>query len=375
MTVYPRTGRSPEALVNMLITVIEKTPGGGATLEDIREAYRYVKEIEPTDRTVYRNIRRINDLFHPHIYSNKRAKGTAAKAKDDCQPAMKAMPLTIKSERDKAGKMRYFYNGRLAVSNAESSQALMIVLGLYSQQKGILRDHFEKVIGSLLQQIISRKHNEDFFFSEAEKHIYVSGHGSANPKLIIRRISEIIRAIDNCRVLKIEYARTHDGGLSKREVEPYGLVCRHSNWYLVGFCRSQQARRIYLLDQVKRLEVMESSTFRRPPGFSIKDVFGHAWGIWNVEDDKLGEIETVRLKVAKGVAERFSAVSFHDSQKVKPMADGEAEVTFAVTGAGEMIPWLMSWGPTVQVLEPGWLKEMMVTNLAETMNVYTDEVQ
>ena len=63
MAAYPKTGRSPEALVNMLITVIEKTPGGGATLEDIREAYSFAKDVEPTDRTIYRNIRRINELF------------------------------------------------------------------------------------------------------------------------------------------------------------------------------------------------------------------------------------------------------------------------------------------------------------------------
>ncbi len=41
------------------------------------------------------------------------------------------------------------------------------------------------------------------------------------------------------------------------------------------------------------------------------------------------------MKWLEGVAERFSAISFHDSQKVKPLADGAAEVTFAVTGAGK----------------------------------------
>jgi len=42
-----------------------------------------------------------------------------------------------------------------------------------------------------------------------------------------------------------------------------------------------------------------------------------------------------QVKWLEGVAERFSAISFHDSQKVKPLADGAAEVTFAVTGAGK----------------------------------------
>jgi len=40
-----------------------------------------------------------------------------------------------------------------------------------------------------------------------------------------------------------------------------------------------------------------------------------------------------------------------------------------------MIPWLMSWGPTLQVVEPQWLKDMMVTSLKETMDVYISEEQ
>ena len=268
--------------------------------------------------------------------------------------------------------MRYIYNGRLAVSNAESSLALMIVLGLYSQQKGILKDHFEKVIGLLLQELLSGKHGEDYFFSDADSHIFVSAYGSAKPKMIIRMASEIIRAIDNQKVINIEYSRTRDGELCKREVEPYGLVCRHGSWYLVGFCRRQQARRIYLLDQVKRLKVIENSVFKRPPDFSLKSVFGHAWGIWNVDDDQLGKIEKVRLKVVKGVAERFQGVTFHDSQKVKLLADGSAEVSFAVTGASEMIPWLMSWGPTVEVMEPEWLKDELKKNLENSIQLYSN---
>jgi len=370
MAVYPRTGRSPEALVNMLITVIEKTPGGGATLSDLREAYRFAKEVEPTDRTIYRNIHRINELFYPHLQGAKAKKGKGSQSGKSGDSASQSIPKTIKSKRGRDGTMRYIYNGRLAVSNVESSQALMIVLGLYSQQKGILRDHFGKVIGSLLQQLITGKHDKDQFFSDADSHIYVSGHGSSKPKLVIRMAGEIVRAIDNQKVVNIDYARTRDGKLCQREVEPYGLVCRHGNWYLVGFCRRQQARRIYLLDQVKRLKVVENSVFKRPPDFSLKNVFGHAWGIWNIDDDQLGKTETVRLKVVKGVAERFHAVSFHDSQKVTSLADGGAEVSFAVTGAGEMIPWLMSWGQAVQVLEPQWLRDMIIEGLNETMEAY-----
>ncbi|HHV35608.1 MAG TPA: WYL domain-containing protein [Syntrophomonadaceae bacterium] len=41
-----------------------------------------------------------------------------------------------------------------------------------------------------------------------------------------------------------------------------------------------------------------------------------------------------------------------------------------MTGAQEMIPWLMSWGGAVEVLEPAWLREQLIRSLQETLHCY-----
>ncbi len=94
------------------------------------------------------------------------------------------------------------------------------------------------------------------------------------------------------------------------------------------------------------------------------------YGGATLDDIKEAVVETVRLKIKKGVAEHFGAISFHDSQQFKPLQDGEAEVTFRVSGAGEMIPWLMSWGAALEVLEPQWLKDELVGSLENTLYIY-----
>lgn len=48
----------------------------------------------------------------------------------------------------------------------------------------------------------------------------------------------------------------------------------------------------------------------------------------------------------------------------------EAETTYNLSGAGEMVPWLMSWGPTLEVIEPEWLKDELKNNLKNTLQVY-----
>lgn len=65
MARYLRTGTQPETLVKILITVIEKTPSGGATLEDLQEAYAEINDRRPSVRTIYRLIRRLNLFLTP----------------------------------------------------------------------------------------------------------------------------------------------------------------------------------------------------------------------------------------------------------------------------------------------------------------------
>jgi hypothetical protein len=56
MSRYPRTGTQPETLVKILMTVIEKTPAGGATLDDLKDAYTEINDRRPSARTIYRII-------------------------------------------------------------------------------------------------------------------------------------------------------------------------------------------------------------------------------------------------------------------------------------------------------------------------------
>jgi len=370
MVVHPRSGKSPEVLVKILITVIEKTPRGGATMEDLKEAYREVKDAVPADKTIYRNLRRLNELFSPQIVEREKEEGKESKEGGPSK-ALKQKDLAICSKSDGFGKTRYIYTGKKLVSKYDSNQALLIVLGLYSQQRSILKDHFEKVMASIMAEVLYSQKGGTSFFTELEDHIHVSGSGTADSRKLLRKIAEIVRAIDDCKVVKIDYVRTYDGERRTREVEPYGLVCRYGNWYLYGLCREHNQMRIYLLDQVQWLKVVESSTFKRPAAFALKDVFGSSWGIMLLDEEQKAKVEIVRLRVKKGIAERFKAVCFHDSQETKCLSDGEAEVCFKVAGAGEMIPWLVSWGSLIEVLEPQWLREQLLEFVQKIDKIYS----
>lgn len=377
MIAYPRTGDYPEALVKILLTVMEKTPDGGATLDDLKKAYQDVRGSYPSSKTIYRAIRRLNLIFDPLAYGEqpgpegepeKESEGFTEESEEDVV-FDESFPLAIQSRRLK-GLTRYIFTGELPTSSIDANQALMMALGLYTQQRGLLKGHFETVIREILRDLLARISAYNNIFRNIDQHIHVSGFGPADPSKNFLKIREIMRAVHHRKRIRLDYLRSYDGTLTKREVEPYGLICRFNKWYLVAFCLQQQKRRIFLLDHAQRLAVLEGSSFVWPDDFSLHEEYSSAWGVWTPDDEAPQELETVRLKVTKGIAERFRLVSFHDSQEVKMLPGEEAEVVFKVTGASEMIPWLMSWGASVQVLEPLWLREAIVSSLEQALKVY-----
>ncbi len=367
MSSYPRMKDYPEALVKILLAVMSRTPDGGATMEELKETYREARGTVPSNKTIYRTIRRLNLVFDPLAYGGK----ADDHEDDETLPVQVPNPdhYAIQTRRQQ-GETRYVFCGQLPSSNVDVNEALHMALGLYTQQRGLLKGYFQSVILEQMQELMAKIKAYQHIFQKIEQHIHVSGYGPEDPGKNVQQIKEIMRAIHHLKIIQLKYLRSYDGSLTDREIEPYGLICRLNNWYLVGFCRLQQQRRIFLLDNIRELKVLEGSAFTWPKHFDLHETYSSAWGVWTCDNKAPQGAEIVRLKVAKGIAERFRSISFHDSQEVTMQPGEEAEVTFTVTGANEMIPWLMSWGTAVEVLEPEWLREALAENLRAMLKLY-----
>lgn len=367
MRAYARTRNYPEALVKILLTIIDRTRHGGATLEDLQEAYQEVRDQTPSKKTIDRAIRRLNIFFDPLAYDDEDLDPEAISETFDEEEGIAPVPRAIRTER-KGGQTRYLFTRDLTPRSIDPGTAFLMALSLYPQQRGLLTGQFEVVMKLVFEDVLGRLAATFDLMREIENHVYVSGFAPADAPRTLRTIERVIRAIRNRKRVKLEYVRSYDGAKTTREVEPYGLICRFNQWYLVGLCRIQEERRVFLLDNIRRLDMVENSVSRIPPDFSLREAYGRSWGVWT--DAEPGRPETVRLRVGRGLAERFRATRFHDSQQARDLPGGELEVTFLVAGAKEMIPWLASWGTGVEVLEPAWLRETLVSHLEDTLEVY-----
>jgi CRISPR-associated endonuclease/helicase Cas3 len=60
----------------------------------------------------------------------------------------------------------------------------------------------------------------------------------------------------------------------------------------------------------------------------------------------------------------------HQSAERRDLPTGGCELTLEVSEVMEMVPWIRSWGPQVEVLEPAWLREQMLGEARRLGEIY-----
>lgn len=83
--------------------------------------------------------------------------------------------------------------------------------------------------------------------------------------------AEILGAIRDKRVARIEYVDPKIGARSVREIEPLGLVCLVETWWVVAYCRLRKDARAFRVDAIDRWEGARGS-FEPRAGLSFTDV-------------------------------------------------------------------------------------------------------
>jgi predicted DNA-binding transcriptional regulator YafY len=86
-------------------------------------------------------------------------------------------------------------------------------------------------------------------------------------------IEEIITAITNKKLLKIEYTN-YSGELSERKVEPYRVFLKSANWYLIAFCLSKQEFRVFKLSRISHIEILDEIFESRDCDFTALSLAG-----------------------------------------------------------------------------------------------------
>ena len=355
-------GEHATFLIRLLLLLVQRTPEGGATLADMRQLYAEEKGGVPSDKSIQRAIRTLNFIFDPNT------------EEEDAQfrTPRSQLPIRSVSTVEVGERVRRFTFHRSLTAEKESNvdKAASALFQFYPQQRQMQTEEFEQMLALLTASLGQQGGGASQLRRNLERFIFVSGFTPAESRENLRTMLQLFQAFRRQNRVRFHYTSASCGEKTKgREVNPYGLVSRNGVWYMVGYCLDAKDMRIFRIDHIARLTILENSNYKVPEEFSLIKKYGSLWGIWTSPSP----IETVRLQVHADIASNFETIRYHSSQEVQKNPDGSLEVRFTVGGAREMVPWLLGLGRNIKVFEPAWLREELVKSAKEMLCQY--EVQ
>ena len=152
---------------------------------------------------------------------------------------------------------------------------------------------------------------------------------------------------------------------ARREVEdylfdPYTVIFYRDSLYLGGWAHNRRALRLFLVDRIREVEVTDRR-FEVPEDFSAEDLLGSAFGL--IDEAPM----EVRVRFFPEVAHLIRERSWHPTQETVEEADGSLVLSFQAGGEKEILAWIYSYLPHVQVLTPESLKKAFFHGLKKAV--------
>ena len=230
-----------------------------------------------------------------------------------------------------------------------------------SPLEATLRDSFRRLSGALQGEISFRWSDLDEVFS-------VKGTGIVPAD--VRLFEKVARAVMELRLLRFEYRKIEGEVWEQRTIRPFHIADFDGGWYVIGYDEARKAKRTFALQRMKAARVMKTK-FLRPADFDLSDHLGGSFGVWHSPEEG-NRAHRVRLRFSGWAARMVSERRWHPSQEMKWTGRKKEtlELVMDLSSFEEITRWILSWGPQVEVLEPGELRDGVKTMLKENLKRY-----
>ena len=178
-------------------------------------------------------------------------------------------------------------------------------------------------------------------------------------------LTSIMEAMTAGFKICIDYQKYTSSSAERLTVHPYALKENEKRWYVVGWCRERGGMRVYALDRVVSLEILEEK-FEMPADFDVDDLFATSFGIYLPEDKAC----TVRFRASSREAKYLRDLPLHHSQKEGASEEGWVNFEIFVCPNDALVMEFCRRGGRVEVLAPASLREAVAKELRQAALLY-----
>ena len=140
----------------------------------------------------------------------------------------------------------------------------------------------------------------------------------------------------------------------------YGVIIS-DKYYLVGFNEYVSDLRLYKVDKIEQLEILEEY-FDKDEKFSLAEYCKNSFSVYQEEPID------ITLEFDEVVADDVLNYHFHPTQKVKQLKNGNIQVKFKSGGTYAICQELFKWGTNVKIKRPSSFKAYYKKYLSDVLN-------
>jgi predicted DNA-binding transcriptional regulator YafY len=166
-------------------------------------------------------------------------------------------------------------------------------------------------------------------------------------------LNGLIHAIKNKLSVHFDYQKFWDETASQRTAEPYVLKEFKNRWYLIAKDLKDKKIKTFALDRLS-LPDITSKHFRPDNLFDIQKYFACSFGVINGNGSRP---EKILLSFSAAQGKYIKTLPLHSSQQIMLDNEDELQVKLTLSITDDFIMELLSFGKSVEVLQPQSLRQ------------------
>jgi predicted DNA-binding transcriptional regulator YafY len=186
-------------------------------------------------------------------------------------------------------------------------------------------------------------------------------------KIIIDAIQQRLSLKVNFKYDYTSLPKNHESPLT---IFPLKIVLHRGTLHVSYQIKGDNSLYLLAIDQINSCE--KSDKFLKSETSDIFELqFENMFGITNNVDGKIYHIE---LEISGMLAEFIKRRTWHPSQKLTILADGNYLLTLKCGINRELVGWIFSWMTNIKVLQPPELVIIMKRKITELQKIYANEI-
>lgn len=206
-----------------------------------------------------------------------------------------------------------------------------------------LKNAMARIIEALPQETVTE------FQRVAER---IRFEGSPLPPLSSAVWNEICDCIELSETIQIDYKTGHSGEQREREVDPYGLVVRNREWFLIAWDHYRNGVRTFFLPRIKSAESTDRA-FKVKDGFDLDEYLATSVD----SHQSTGPIYDVKLRFTAEATPAGEDFIWNRNEKKYKDKQGRLVLEFRTGALYAVQRHVLSWGGGVEVMGPEELRK------------------